>query len=674
MKTRELIDIMQVADRLKDAVRHCYTPGGRRESVAEHSWRMTLMALFIGDEFPEADMDKVIRMCLIHDLGEAFTGDIPTFIKTESDETREENLLYDWVASLPEPYCTDMRALYDEMEARETLEAKIYKALDGMEALIAHNDSDISTWEENEYSLQMIYADDKIDFSPFMKKLRQTIREDSILKIEMEKENGKKIVFRARYLGVQGYGTDILEGVPAEQFNHRFEMEENGKKTVMTLPLAVPRCGRDGRPSFELQNKLQEGREYDVVVVDGTAIDVRRCDESGSAMEGASESGSRSDEPAEAIPQDMADAAETAGAMPQDMADAAETAGAMPQDTGDASESAGAQTDRKAPESKGIAAPVPGERTLKNFLQTSLSAAGHALYVFGGGWNWQDTGAGPQTSHIGVAPEWKRFFDEQNASYTFRDPDNDPAKKDPPHSYYPYGGWNQYYYAGLDCSGYAGWTIYNVMQKDDGRTGYVWPSGLAAAKLSEQGWGERTGSPVMASAAEASEEKAFEDAEPSALPEEDVLKESVSEDATPEKRQHFRFRPGDMFSMDGHVWISFGTCSDGSILIAHSTPSLSRSGQPGGGVQLSAVSQSEEDTGCEAYRLADAYMSRFCPEWYERYQPVVREYAKFTAFTKEQCGKFSWNLTGENGGLTDPDGVAEMTPEEVLRLLCGGSF
>ena len=76
-----------------------------------------------------------------------------------------------------------MRALYDEMEARETLEAKIYKALDGMEALIAHNDSDISTWEENEYSLQMIYADDKIDFSPFMKKLRQTIREDSILKI-----------------------------------------------------------------------------------------------------------------------------------------------------------------------------------------------------------------------------------------------------------------------------------------------------------------------------------------------------------------------------------------------------------------------------------------------------------------------------------------------------------
>ena len=625
MKTRELIDIMQVADRLKDAVRHCYTPGGRRESVAEHSWRMTLMALFIGDEFPEADMDKVIRMCLIHDLGEAFTGDIPTFIKTESDETREENLLYGWVASLPEPYCTEMRALYDEMEERKTLEAKIYKALDGLEALIAHNDSDISTWEENEYSLQMIYADDKTDFAPFMQKLRQTVREDSILKIEMEKEGGKKIVFRAKYLGVQGYGTDILEGVPAEQFNHLFEMEENGKPSVMTVPLAVPRCGRDGRPSFELQNKLQEGREYDVIVVDGTTIDVRPV--GSTANDAQACAGTANDaQPGDGTANDAQACAGTAnGAQSGD--------GTAIDVRSDADTANGAQSVNGA--AGGVHPGTPGERTLRNFLQTALSAAGHALYVFGGGWNWQDTGAGPQAAHIGLAPEWKRFFDAQDASYTFRDRDNDPEKKDPPHSYYPYGGWNQYYYAGLDCSGYAGWTLYNVMQSDDGRQGYVWPSGLAAAKLAERGWGERTGTPAAAAS---------------------------------------NFRPGDVFSMDGHVWISFGTCSDGSILIAHSTPNLSRSGQPGGGVQLSAVAKSAEDTDCEAYRLADAYMSRFCPVWYERYPAVVREYSKFTAFTKEQGGKFSWNLTGENGGLTDPDGFASKAPEEILQLLCGKKF
>ena len=83
VKARKLIEIMSIAERLKDAERHCLTSGGRRESVAEHSWRMTLMAYFMSDEFPEADLEKIFKMCLIHDLGEAFTGDIPTFVKTE---------------------------------------------------------------------------------------------------------------------------------------------------------------------------------------------------------------------------------------------------------------------------------------------------------------------------------------------------------------------------------------------------------------------------------------------------------------------------------------------------------------------------------------------------------------------------------------------------------------
>ena len=85
MKPEKLIEVLSVAERLKDAVRHCYTSGGRRESVAEHSWRITLMAYFVSDEFPEADLLKIMKMCLIHDLGEAFTGDIPAFEKTEKD-------------------------------------------------------------------------------------------------------------------------------------------------------------------------------------------------------------------------------------------------------------------------------------------------------------------------------------------------------------------------------------------------------------------------------------------------------------------------------------------------------------------------------------------------------------------------------------------------------------
>ncbi|MBE7003289.1 MAG: HD domain-containing protein [Ruminococcaceae bacterium] len=184
MEPRALLDALHVAERLKDATRHCYTSGGRHESVAEHSWRITLMAYFIRDEFPEADMDKVLRMCLIHDLGECFTGDIPSFDKTQSDEEREERLLYAWVDTLPEPYRTEMHALYDEMAARETVEAKIYKALDNMEAVIQHNESDLSTWTENEYTLNLTYGEDKAAFSPYLTALRKAVREDTERKLE----------------------------------------------------------------------------------------------------------------------------------------------------------------------------------------------------------------------------------------------------------------------------------------------------------------------------------------------------------------------------------------------------------------------------------------------------------------------------------------------------------
>lgn len=183
MKARALLDALNVAERLKDTTRHCYTKQGRHESVAEHSWMMTLMAFFMRDEFPEVDMDKVIRMCIIHDLGEAFTGDIPAFDKTGENEKTEEKLLYGWVNSLPQNYATEMLALYEEMAKRETIEAKVYKAIDGLEAVIQHNISDLSTWIPKEYELNKTYADDKVAFSEYMKELREEIRKDTLKKI-----------------------------------------------------------------------------------------------------------------------------------------------------------------------------------------------------------------------------------------------------------------------------------------------------------------------------------------------------------------------------------------------------------------------------------------------------------------------------------------------------------
>ena len=183
MNSRDYLDILHIAERLKDTPRHCTTSKRRVESVAEHSWRISLMASLLRSEFPSVDIDKVVSMCLIHDLGECFTGDIPTFSKTESDRVTEDSLLHSWVESLPDEVAEHMKALYNEMEAQETVESKLYKALDKLEAVIQHNESPLETWEPLEYDLNLRYAYDVVAFSPYLKSLRDAVRDDTEDKI-----------------------------------------------------------------------------------------------------------------------------------------------------------------------------------------------------------------------------------------------------------------------------------------------------------------------------------------------------------------------------------------------------------------------------------------------------------------------------------------------------------
>ena len=187
MNTEFFLETMDVAERLKCNTRHSWTSSGRHESVAEHSWRLCLMAFFMRDEYPTLDMDKVIRMCIIHDLGEAFTGDIPAFEKTRDDETTEDALLNAWVDTLPDYYRNEFHALLDEMNALSTDEAKLYKALDNLEAVIQHNEADISTWLPLEYDLQLTYGADKAAFFPYTQALKASIDAQTRDKIKRHK-------------------------------------------------------------------------------------------------------------------------------------------------------------------------------------------------------------------------------------------------------------------------------------------------------------------------------------------------------------------------------------------------------------------------------------------------------------------------------------------------------
>lgn len=184
MQPRELIGFLNIIEKLKCNTRHSWTSSGRQESVAEHSWRLAVLALLVADEFQEVDIVKVVKMCLIHDFGEAITGDIPSFIKTEQDEVNEAAAIADLLGQLPKNLATEFSSLFSEMSQLNTPEAKLFKALDKMEAIISHNEAPLETWLPLEYEENLTYGEENVSYSEYLKSLKEEIKKDTMEKIK----------------------------------------------------------------------------------------------------------------------------------------------------------------------------------------------------------------------------------------------------------------------------------------------------------------------------------------------------------------------------------------------------------------------------------------------------------------------------------------------------------
>jgi len=183
MEARKLIDFLGTIEKLKCNTRHSWTSSGRHESIAEHSWRLAVMALLVAEEFPELNMEKVIKMCLIHDFGEAITGDIPSFNKTEADERAEEKAISELLKQLPVALGNEFQALFQEMAELTTEEAKLFKALDNLEVIISHNEAPLETWIPLEYTENLTYGTERVAHSDYLKRLKEEIKKDTLKKI-----------------------------------------------------------------------------------------------------------------------------------------------------------------------------------------------------------------------------------------------------------------------------------------------------------------------------------------------------------------------------------------------------------------------------------------------------------------------------------------------------------
>jgi putative hydrolases of HD superfamily len=143
MQSEELegtLTFLRSAERLKTVTRSGWTSAGQPESVAEHTWRLCLMAMLLYGRDPDIDLARLLKMCLIHDLGEAIGGDIPAPAQSGSVQKapQEREDLLELIEPLSGPLKGEILELWDEYEAVSSREAKLAKGLDKLETILQH--------------------------------------------------------------------------------------------------------------------------------------------------------------------------------------------------------------------------------------------------------------------------------------------------------------------------------------------------------------------------------------------------------------------------------------------------------------------------------------------------------------------------------------------------------
>lgn len=234
----------------------------------------------------------------------------------------------------------------------------------------------------------------------------------------------------------------------------------------------------------------------------------------------------------------------------------------------------------------------PKMPSLLDFLRIAVLPVGSTMYVWGGGWNETDTGAGIDAVTLGVSTQWAQFAALQDSTYDHNDT-------------------RYQIHDGLDCSGYVGWAVYNVLETENGKDGYVCSSTKMAKNLADKGLGEY-------------------------IPAKDLTD----------------WAPGDVMSMSGHCWIVVGMCEDGSVLLLHSSP-------PGVRFCGTLLPDGGES---QAAALAKSIMQTHYPDWYNRY-PICTSPRSYL----EKSSAMRWSADV----LADNENLRNMTAQQVVQLLFG---
>lgn len=170
--------------------------------------------------------------------------------------------------------------------------------------------------------------------------------------------------------------------------------------------------------------------------------------------------------------------------------------------------------------------------SLSDLMYSAFEPVGKCLYVYGGGWNEPDTGAGPEALKKGVSESWTAFYDSNSSAYD-------------------YTKTRYRIHDGLDCTGYVGWCMYQLFENAYAENGYVFPANGMARQYAAIFNGDFT------------------------------------------EKQHVVSREcGDILSSSGHAFIVVGECRDKSVVLLHAAPpavSLCGTPTPDGNADSEAV-------------------------------------------------------------------------------------
>ena len=174
-----VLAFLRAAERLKTVVRSGWTSAGQPESVAEHTWRLCLMAMLLYGTSPAIDLARLLKMCLIHDLGEAIGGDVPAPLQLPGSPKsgQERRDVLELTAPLPPESRQEVLNLWDEYEAAASAEARIAKGLDKLETILQHTQG--KNPADFDYAFNLAYGQQYTSADPVLAALRARLDQET---------------------------------------------------------------------------------------------------------------------------------------------------------------------------------------------------------------------------------------------------------------------------------------------------------------------------------------------------------------------------------------------------------------------------------------------------------------------------------------------------------------